>query len=158
MSTWPDGPGVVELPDGVRVRGTSWRRRADVEPQPAFVCLLLARRPSAAPWPCTWVRWPDLWLPSSTDDALVALQQVHGRAARERVAVMCGGGVGRTGAALAVLAALGGVAPAESVEWVREHYHPRAVETPWQRRWVTTTAVRGAGRSDGSRLSPRCGG
>ena len=34
--------------------------------------------------------------------------------------------------------------PDEAVAWVRERYHPRAVETPWQRRWVL--AVRGPDR------------
>jgi len=36
-----------------------------------------------------------------------------------------------------VLAVLSGVPSADAVAWVRDHYHPRAVETPWQRRWVT---------------------
>ena len=48
----------------------------------------------------------------------------------------CGGGVGRTGTALAVLAVIDGLPAAEAVGYVREHYHHRAVETPWQRRFV----------------------
>ena len=24
----------------------------------------------------------------------------------------------------------------DAVRWVRDRYHPRAVETPWQRRWL----------------------
>jgi hypothetical protein len=31
---------------------------------------------------------------------------------------------------------LDGVPPSAAVAFVREHYHPRAVETPWQRRFV----------------------
>jgi len=50
--------------------------------------------------------------------------------------VACGGGRGRTGTALACLAILDGVLAADAVEYVRQHYHPRAVETPWQRRFV----------------------
>jgi hypothetical protein len=46
------------------------------------------------------------------------------------------GGHGRTGAALACLAVLDGVAKHEAVADVRRHYSPRAVETPWQSRFV----------------------
>jgi protein-tyrosine phosphatase len=63
------------------------------------------------------------------------------RAASERVEIACGGGRGRTGTALACLAILDGVPPAEAVTYVREHYHPRAVETPWQKRFVRRFAV-----------------
>jgi len=54
----------------------------------------------------------------------------------ERVELACGGGRGRTGTALTCLAVLDGVPPAEAVAYVREHYDPWAVETPWQRRYV----------------------
>jgi hypothetical protein len=37
---------------------------------------------------------------------------------------------------LACLAVLDGVPAAKAVGFVRAHYHPRAVETPWQRRFV----------------------
>ncbi len=56
-----------------------------------------------------------------------------GRSARE---IACAGGRGRTGTALACLAILDGVPAPRAVEYVREHYHRRAVETPWQRRFV----------------------
>jgi len=39
------------------------------------------------------------------------------------------------------LAVLDGVPPREAVAEVREHYDPRAVETPWQRRYVTRFAT-----------------
>lgn len=45
-------------------------------------------------------------------------------------------GVGGTGTALACIAVLNGVSPRQAVAFVREHYDPRAVETPWQRRYV----------------------
>ncbi|WP_430625935.1 protein-tyrosine phosphatase family protein, partial [Streptomyces albus] len=54
----------------------------------------------------------------------------------ERVEVACGGGKGRTGTALACVAVLDGVPADEAVSYVRAHYTPRAVETPWQRRYV----------------------
>ncbi|TGA98824.1 protein phosphatase, partial [Streptomyces sp. MZ04] len=49
----------------------------------------------------------------------------------------CGGGKGRTGTALACIAVLDGVPSGDAVAYVREHYAARAVETPWQRRFVT---------------------
>lgn len=82
------------------------------------------------------MRWPDFRTPRDTADAVEALRTAHERAHTERVEIACGGGVGRTGTALAYLAILSGVQAHDAVRWVREHYHPRAVETPWQRRWV----------------------
>ena len=46
------------------------------------------------------------------------------------------GGCGRTGTGLACMAALDGVPPLEAMAYVRKRYDPRAVETPWQRRYV----------------------
>lgn len=60
-----------------------------------------------------------------------------GRVEAERVEVACGGGYGRTGTALACLAVLDGVPRSEAVAYVRGHYAPRAVETPWQRCFVS---------------------
>lgn len=48
--------------------------------------------------------------------------------------------MGRTGTALACLAVLDGVPADEAVAFVRDGYHPRAVETPWQRRYVRNFA------------------
>lgn len=56
--------------------------------------------------------------------------------ATELVEVTCGGGVGRTGTVMACLAVLSGVPADRAVGWTRENYHRKAVETPWQRRWV----------------------
>lgn len=67
----------------------------------------------------------------------MAFREAWERSAGERVEVACWGGVGRTGTALACLAILDGVPAAEAVAFVREQYRPRAVETPWQRRFVT---------------------
>ncbi len=78
-------------------------------------------------------------------EPLVALDARFGPArARERVEVACRGGVGRTGTALAALAVLDGLPAPDAVRWVRGRYHPRAVETPWQRRWL-----RSLGAGDG---------
>ena len=76
-------------------------------------------------------------MPTDRADALDALREALTRArAGERVEVACGGGIGRTGTALAAFAVLEGTTPADAVAWVRATYHRRAVETPWQRWWL----------------------
>ena len=103
---------------------------------PADFALVLTGGPQPV-WPHRRIRWPDFWVPSDPDDALDALHEAHRRAgAGERVEVACRGGVGRTGTALAALAVLDGLTPDQAVAWVRGSYHRRAVETPWQRRWL----------------------
>jgi Protein-tyrosine phosphatase len=129
---WMDETGLVALPGGARVRG----RRLGDPASPADFALILAGGPAPA-WPHRRVRWPDFWVPSDPEDALDALHEAHRRAkAGERVEVACRGGVGRTGTALAALAILDGLSPDQAVTWVRGSYHRRAVETPWQRRWL----------------------
>ena len=133
---WVDEPGVVRLPGGALVRG----RRLTDPVSPADFALLLADGPVPA-WSHRRLRWPDFWVPLDRADALDALREVRRRAvAGERVEVACRGGVGRTGTALAALAVLDGLAPRDAVAWARREYHPRAVETPWQRRWLRRVA------------------
>ncbi|SCK05630.1 hypothetical protein H181DRAFT_00096 [Streptomyces sp. WMMB 714] len=135
--TWEtDAPGVLRLPSGRSVRGRGLRRPLPSGPQPAFSVFLLGKQPPEVPWDSRWLRWPDFRVPSSRTQAQALLCEAWSRAAYERVEVACGGGRGRTGTALAALAVLDGVPPAEAVAFVRRHYDPRAVETPWQRRWV----------------------
>ncbi|AGZ39989.1 protein-tyrosine phosphatase family protein [Actinoplanes friuliensis] len=135
--TWPaDGPGVVTLPSGRLVRGRGLRRPLPSGPEPELGVYLLGSEPAPTTWEARWVRWPDFRLPSDRAQAAAVLGEAWRRAATERVEVACWGGRGRTGTALACLAVLDGVDPADAVEWVREHYHRGAVETPWQRRFV----------------------
>jgi protein-tyrosine phosphatase len=75
-------------------------------------------------------------LPTDRSAASIVLHNAWQRLSTERVEVACPGGIGRTGTALACLAVLDGVPPNRAVAFVREHYHRRAVETPWQRRFV----------------------
>ena len=126
---WAGEPGVVRLPGGALVRG---RRLAD-DVRPVDFALVLGR--GLAPcWPHRRIAWPDFGVPPDRTDALDALRGALARArAGERVDVACRGGVGRTGTALAALAVLEGMTPADAVAWVRATYHPRAVEVPWQR-------------------------
>lgn len=136
MVTWPDGPGIVEFPDGRRIRGRGLRQPPPDGQDPEFGVYLLARDPGPFAWEHRWVLWPDFRTPASTSDAVSALREAHERAATQRVEVACGGGVGRTGTALAAIAVFAGVPSPEAVAWVRRRYNKRAVETPWQRRWV----------------------
>ncbi|MGY1636285.1 protein-tyrosine phosphatase family protein [Geodermatophilus sp. SYSU D00742] len=128
--------GVVTLPSGARVRG----RRLGAPAFPVDFAVVLGAGPLPS-WPARRVRWPDFWVPLDRADVLAALHEALRRArAGQRVEVGCRGGVGRTGTALAALAVLDGLPAADAVRWVRAEYHPRAVETPWQRRWLRGVA------------------
>jgi hypothetical protein len=130
----------MRLPSGRLVRGRGLKRPLPAGPEPTFAVYLLGAPPPATAWPSRWVRCPDFRVPRDPDDARDALREAWDRAAAGRVEVGCGGGVGRTGTGLACLAVLDGVPAHEAVAYVRRHYHPRAVETPWQRRFVTRFA------------------
>ncbi|MER6239250.1 protein-tyrosine phosphatase family protein [Streptomyces clavifer] len=135
--TWdPAGAGVLRLPSGRLVRGRGLRYPLPAGPAPTFAVYLLGRRPPPVAWEARWLRWPDFRLPADRAQARTLLREAWDRAATDRVEVACGGGRGRTGTALACLAVLDGVPADEAVAHVRRHYHPRAVETPWQRRYV----------------------
>ncbi|MEO3768574.1 protein-tyrosine phosphatase family protein [Streptomyces sp. B8F3] len=136
--TWePTGAGVMRLPSGRYVRGRGLRKPAPAGQDPELGVYLLGGPAPETAWESRWVRWPDFRLPADRGAAEAALREAWERAEGERVEVACGGGVGRTGTALACLAVLDGVPAGRAVAYVREHYHRRAVETPWQRRYVT---------------------
>jgi protein-tyrosine phosphatase len=133
---------MVEFPDGTRVQGRGLARPRPDGPEPDFGLYLgtshLRRKYGGGiSWPHEWVTWPDFLLPVQPRDARRKIIALHERAKTETVEVACYGGAGRTGTVMACLATLSGVPEGEAVAWVREHYHERAVETPWQRRWVT---------------------
>lgn len=142
ITPWePTAAGVLRLPSGRLIRGRGLRRPLPAGPPPTFGVYLLGRTPPPVDWAHQWLRWPDFWLPTDRQQAREALREAWRRAATERVEVACGGGQGRTGTALACLAVLDGVPPAEAVAFVRRHYDKHAVETPWQRRYVKGFAV-----------------
>lgn len=125
------------LPSGRLVRGRGLGKPQREAALPEFGVYLLGKRPEPPPWEVRWVRWPDFRLPTDRQDVRVALREAWRRARSERVELACRGGRGRTGTALACLAVLDGVPPTKAVAFVREHYDRRAVEMPWQRRYVT---------------------
>ncbi|MDP8991476.1 MAG: protein-tyrosine phosphatase family protein [Actinomycetota bacterium] len=135
--------GVVELPSGRLLRGRRLRGDPPPGPTPTLAVHLTGRRPPEPPWKREWVRWRDFWLPSNPDAAIRVLRLAHERARSARVEIACGGGVGRTGTALALMCVFEGMEADAAVDWVRERYHPRAVEVPWQRRFLRTVRTAG---------------
>ncbi|MEU6090855.1 protein-tyrosine phosphatase family protein [Streptomyces sp. NPDC047085] len=133
----PTTAGVLRLPSGRLIRGRALRRPLPQGPRPTFALYLLGHRPPPVVWQNRWLRWPDFWLPSDRAATADALREAWERAETERVEIACAGGHGRTGTALACLAVLDGVPNQHAVAYVREHYAPRAVETPWQRHYVS---------------------
>ncbi|VTR47199.1 Uncharacterised protein [Actinobacillus pleuropneumoniae] len=133
----PESPGVLRLPSGRLVRGRALRRPLPEGLQPTFAIYLLGRQPAPVPWESRWIPWPDFWLPKDKVAAVDALREAWTRAEVERVEIACGGGIGRTGTALACLAVIDGLPNHEAVDYIRQQYTPRAVETPWQRRFVS---------------------
>lgn len=131
----PGGAGVLALPSGRLIRGRSLRELPS-GPLPEFALYLAAQPVAPVEWESRWLRWPDFRLPADPVATADALREAWDRACTERVEIACAGGLGRTGTALACLAVLDGVPPGEAVAFVRERYARRAVETPWQRRFV----------------------
>ncbi|MEN3539490.1 protein-tyrosine phosphatase family protein [Microbispora sp. ZYX-F-249] len=134
--------GAIRLPDGAWVRGRGLRRPAPEGEPPEFGLYLGAPRlmrkyDQGLLWTHEWIDWPDFLLPRDREQAIGRIRELHEHArAGRRVEVACGGGVGRTGTVIACLAILSGLPAERAVAWARAEYHPRAVETPWQRRWV----------------------
>jgi hypothetical protein len=132
---------VLALPSGRLVRGRGLRDAMPSGHPPTFGVFLLGRPPPDVGWESRWIRWPDFGLPADRAYARRVLEEAWQRAAGGRVEMVCGGGRGRTGTALACLAVLDGLPPGDAVAYVRRHYHPGAVETPWQRRYVARFPV-----------------
>lgn len=128
----------IALPSGRRIAGRSLRTSPAICPD--WALYLALRRPPDPGWDVRWVRWPDFWIPLDADDARHACAEAWRRCSSQRVEVACAGGVGRTGTALAAIAILDGLSPADAIALVRDQYHPRAAETPWQRAWLRRQA------------------
>jgi hypothetical protein len=122
------------LPSGRLVRGRGLRNGLPAGPEPLYGVYLLGKQPPAVSWESRWIRWPDFWLPKEPVGAI--FEEALERCGAERVEFACGGGRGRTGTALACLAVLDGIPAEQAVDFVRRTYDRRAVETPWQKRFV----------------------
>jgi hypothetical protein len=127
----------MPLPSGRLIRGRGLRRPGPAGPDPTFGLYLLGHPPPPVPWAARWLRWPDFLLPADPADAATALREAWQHADAGRVEVACAGGHGRTGTALACLAVIDGLPADQAVAYVRKHYAARAIETSWQRRYVT---------------------
>ena len=135
--TWDaGGPSILRLPSGRLIRGRGLRNPAPGGPDPEFGLYLVRGGMRGVPWAYRWVEWPDFRLPADPAAAREAFAEARERSATQRVEVACMGGLGRTGTALACIAVLDGVPAAEAVDYVRRHYHARAVETRRQRDFV----------------------
>ena len=138
VEAWdPAAVGVLRLPSGRLVRGRGLSQPLPDGPFPTFALYLLGHEPPPVEWEARWLRWPDFGLPSDRAATAEALREAWARSEGERVEIACAGGFGRTGTALACLAVLDGVPALDAVGYVREHYRQHAVETPWQRWFVT---------------------
>ena len=137
MESWdPTQTGVVALPNGRLVRGRALRSGAVADGDAPDFGLYLTSRPHQERWESHWILWPDFRLPREPTEAILAIGDAYERSAHGRVEIACGGGRGRTGTALAILARYAGVPADEAVAWVRAEYRSGAVETPGQRRFV----------------------
>lgn len=88
-------------------------------------------------WPYRLIEWPDFGVPTDERALFEVIVETHARAGRgELVEIACYGGLGRTGTFLSCLAVCAGVRCEDAVEWVREHYDERAVETNEQRELI----------------------
>jgi hypothetical protein len=136
--------GAITLPDGTAVRGRGRRHPLPTGPLPEFGLYLGKPGRWRPEWPAEWIDWPDFRTPRDPQAAAAAIVHAHGLArAGRRVEVACGGGVGRTGTVIACMAVLAGHPADDAVAWTRRNHHPRAVETPGQRRWVQWFATPG---------------
>lgn len=139
---WAMSHGVVEFPSGRRVRGRSWRKATE---EPADLCVILTTGVGSRfghPGVVTsatetiLIDWPDLRLPRRPAQAHEVLREAWERAENEKVEIVCAGGVGRTGTALAIIGVLDGMDPHAAIDFVKTNYDPHAVETPAQRAFV----------------------
>ena len=131
--------GAFRLPDGHWVRGRGLRNPEPDGEKPDYALYLgngrlRQYRPA---WEHAWVDWPDFLVPRDFRTAVALIRDLDERArSGAAVEVACGGGIGRTGTVVSCLAVLGGVPAGEAVAWTRERLHPKAVEMPWQHRWI----------------------
>ncbi|QRV01892.1 protein phosphatase [Arcanobacterium phocisimile] len=142
MATWNEGPGVITLPSGRRIRGRSWKVAVDEAADLSIVLTTSvghrfgAQTLSSRAGETIMIDWPDYRLPRRSAQALQTLREAWESAAEKKVEITCAGGVGRTGTALAILAVFDGMDPHSAIELVQRDYNPQSVESPAQRAFV----------------------
>ena len=142
MSTWDLENGVVELPSGRRIRGRSWHEPISEYADVTAVLTTATpeefaqRQAVGISREVVYISWPDYRLPSRPMQAREQLARLLERAQEERVEITCGGGVGRTGTALAILAIMDGMDPEAAVEFVQREYNPDSATSHAQRGYL----------------------
>lgn len=102
------------------------------------------------------IDWADGSVPDMTEEywrnILQELEKIRSSLDKDKlnILVCCVGGHGRTGTALAILAALTGVAPEDPADFIHERYCYRAIETRSQCSYIKKIA----GLSTGDDTSP----
>jgi hypothetical protein len=130
-----DWRGAIVLPGRTVVRGRGVQHPLPGGREPDYGLYLGV--PYEPTWEHGYVDWPDFGLPRDPLAAVRSIVDLHGRARDgERVETACRAGKGRTGTVISCLAILDGLPSSHAVNWVRDHFHLRAVQTPWQRRFV----------------------
>jgi hypothetical protein len=136
---------IVNLPDGTLVyaQGRLGLIPSDRIAQPDYAVYLDERWNDDAEvqWPYRLIAWPDFGVPENESELFEVILDIHARASSgEIVEIACYGGLGRTGTVLSCLAVCAGVPLRDAVEWVRNNYDQRAVETEEQRQIVEAFA------------------
>lgn len=125
----------VEMQDGTKVYASSCHTRKREDPAPDWGLYLDGMWESAGM--AYTVDWPDMRLPKRFQATALAIIDVYNKAREGMwVEVGCIGGHGRTGTALACMAVLGGMKPAEAIQHVRASYCTKTLETTEQEWFV----------------------
>nr|WP_235826088.1 protein-tyrosine phosphatase family protein [Candidatus Frankia alpina] len=146
-------PGVIRLPDGGWFRPRGLRHPPPPGPLPDRGLYLGSARlrrghDGQLTWPHEWIDWPDFLLPRHPATAAARIRALHAHTrTSDRTELACGGGVGRTGTALACLAVLAGLSPADAVSLD----HARTITRVLSRPPGSAAGSSGSPTSDGSR-------
>ena len=125
---------MVELPDGARMRGRAQGGRTARRAE--WGLDLLGKRPAAAERTSRWLQWPAFWLPATRTTLAPRSRRrtaARGTASSSRL-LAAAEEAGRAPRSPASRSWRGEAEDATG--WVRSTYDPRAVEMPWQRRYV----------------------
>ncbi|QJC22366.1 protein-tyrosine phosphatase family protein [Arcanobacterium buesumense] len=142
MATWNDGPGVITLPSGRRIRGRSWRVAVEEQADISIVLTTSVGNRFGASTvrshagQTITIDWPDYRLPRRPAQALQTLREAWNDAVDRKIEITCAGGVGRTGTALAILAVFDGMDPHDAIDFIQREYNPESVASPAQRAFV----------------------